>query len=86
VPCLPIGLNSGLYWPRRRFIRRPGTILVEILEPIPPGLAREVFIGELQKRIEASSDGLLAEALAELDEAGAGPPRPAVSGKVEPRG
>ena len=26
MPCLPVALNSGLFWPRRRFIRRPGTI------------------------------------------------------------
>jgi 1-acyl-sn-glycerol-3-phosphate acyltransferase len=37
LPCLPVALNSGLYWPRRALIRRPGTIVVEFLEPIPPG-------------------------------------------------
>ena len=41
LPCVPLALNSGLFWPRRRFERRPGTILVEFLAPIPPGLARK---------------------------------------------
>ncbi|MGO4572239.1 lysophospholipid acyltransferase family protein [Microvirga sp. 2TAF3] len=75
VPCLPVALNSGLYWPRRQFIRRPGTIRVEILEPIPPGLPRDVFFKELQDRIETVSDRLTDEGRSEL---GLAPlPRPA---------
>jgi 1-acyl-sn-glycerol-3-phosphate acyltransferase len=66
VPCLPVALNSGLYWPRRRFIRRPGTIVVEILEPIEPGLARDEFFRELQARIEAAANKLAAEGGAQL--------------------
>lgn len=59
VPCVPIALNSGLFWPRRKFLRYPGTIVVEVLEPIPPGLPREVFFAQLQERIETASDRLL---------------------------
>jgi 1-acyl-sn-glycerol-3-phosphate acyltransferase len=66
VPCLPVALNSGLYWPRRRFIRRPGTIRVEILDPIPPGLPRDAFFKTMQDGIESASDRLLAEGRAEL--------------------
>jgi 1-acyl-sn-glycerol-3-phosphate acyltransferase len=72
-PCLPVALNSGLFWPRRRFIRRPGTIVVEFLEPIPPGLPRKEFMEELQARIETATDRLIAEGQAQLgmsDEAG----------------
>jgi 1-acyl-sn-glycerol-3-phosphate acyltransferase len=65
-PCIPVALNSGLYWPRRRFIRRPGTIRVEILDPIAPGLPREEFFARVQGGIEAASDRLLAEGRAEL--------------------
>jgi 1-acyl-sn-glycerol-3-phosphate acyltransferase len=66
VPCLPVALNSGLYWPRRSVIRRPGTVKAEILEPIPPGLPREAFFPLLQERIEAASDRLVAEGETEL--------------------
>jgi 1-acyl-sn-glycerol-3-phosphate acyltransferase len=66
LPCLPVALNSGLFWPRRRFIRRPGTIVVEFLETIPPGLPRNEFLMELQARIEAATNRLLAEGRAEL--------------------
>lgn len=62
VPCLPVGLNSGLFWPRRRFLRRPGTIVIEMLEPIPPGLDRNEAFRLIQERIEASSNRLLEEA------------------------
>jgi 1-acyl-sn-glycerol-3-phosphate acyltransferase len=67
LPCLPVALNSGLFWPRRRFIRRPGTILAEFLEPIPPGLPRKEFMEELQARMEAASDRLVAEGRAQLE-------------------
>jgi 1-acyl-sn-glycerol-3-phosphate acyltransferase len=66
VPCLPVALNSGLYWPRREFIRRPGTIRAEILEPIPPGMPRDAFFPLLQAQIEDSSNRLLAQGQAEL--------------------
>ena len=38
IACLPIALNSGLFWPRRSFLRYPGTIVAEVLDPIAPGL------------------------------------------------
>jgi 1-acyl-sn-glycerol-3-phosphate acyltransferase len=65
-PCIPVALNSGLYWPRRRFIRHPGTIRVEILDPIAPGLPREEFFALVQARIEEASGRLLAEGRREL--------------------
>jgi len=66
VPCLPVALNSGLYWPRRALLRRPGTILVEVLPAIPPGLGRAAFLARLEHDIETASDRLLAEGLAAL--------------------
>ncbi|AWM85744.1 1-acyl-sn-glycerol-3-phosphate acyltransferase [Microvirga sp. 17 mud 1-3] len=66
APCLPIALNSGLFWPRRQFIRRPGTILVEILDPIPPGLPRDAFFRRMQEAIEGTSERLVAEGRREL--------------------
>lgn len=65
-PCVPVALNSGLYWPRRRFIRRPGTIRVEIMDPIAPGLSREEFFTLVQERIEEGSNRLLAQGRREL--------------------
>lgn len=77
VPCLPVALNSGLYWPRRRLTRRPGTTVIEFLPPIPPGLGRTAFLEEMQMRIETASDGLLASGRAELAARGHALPDPA---------
>ncbi|WP_244500388.1 lysophospholipid acyltransferase family protein [Methyloceanibacter methanicus] len=40
LPCVPIALNSGMFWARRSWRRKPGTVIVEILDPIPPGCRR----------------------------------------------
>jgi 1-acyl-sn-glycerol-3-phosphate acyltransferase len=60
VPCLPVALNSGLAWPRRKFLRYPGTVRVEILDPIPPGLERGEFFQRLKKDIEQATARLVA--------------------------
>lgn len=62
VPVLPIALNSGLYWGRRDFILHPGTIVMEFLPPIAPGLAKEEFAARLQAEIETATARLIAEA------------------------
>ena len=55
VPCVPVALNSGLFWPRHSIRRYPGTIVVEFLEPIPPGLPRKAFSALLEERIETAT-------------------------------
>ncbi len=60
--CVPLALNSGLYWPRRSLMRYPGTIVVEFLEPIPPGLDRRTFRALLESRIEEATLRLIQEA------------------------
>lgn len=70
VPCLPVALNSGLFWPRRSFMRYPGTIRVEILDPIAPGLDRHDFAPRLQDAVETATARLIAEGQRELDRGG----------------
>jgi len=55
-------LNSGVFWPRRSILRRPGTVVVEILAPIPPGLDKKAFIARLEQAIEPATARLVAEA------------------------
>ena len=62
VPCLPVALNSGLFWPRRTLLRKPGTVVVDILDPIPPGLDKDVFFKRLQEEMEAATNRLIEEA------------------------
>lgn len=61
VPCVPFALNSGLFWPRRQFLRRPGTIVISFLPAIPPGLARRDFQSRLQDSIETETAILVKE-------------------------
>ncbi len=61
LPCTPMATNSGAHWPPHGFIRRPGTIVYEFLEPIPAGLHRAAFMRELETRIETASTRLLGE-------------------------
>lgn len=62
VPVVPVALNSGVFWGRRKFVKWPGVIDVEILPPIPPGLKRELFMETLRERIEGATDRLVAGA------------------------
>jgi 1-acyl-sn-glycerol-3-phosphate acyltransferase len=57
VPCVPVALNSGVYW--TGFFKRPGTIVLEFLEPIAPGLKRRDFMALLERRIETATAALL---------------------------
>jgi 1-acyl-sn-glycerol-3-phosphate acyltransferase len=70
---VPVALNSGLFWPRRSFRRYPGTIVIEILEPVAPGLPRAEARKLIEERIETACARLIAEAGATPDP----PPLPA---------
>lgn len=62
VPVVPMAVNSGVFWGRRAFRKRPGTITVEFLPPIPPGLDRKTFLRRLETELEAATDRLVVAA------------------------
>ena len=74
VTCVPVALNAGLFWPRRAFLRRPGTVIIEVLEPIPPGLPPDAFFARLRDDIETATARLVAEGRRELAASGIGEP------------
>ena len=59
VPVHPVATNAGVHWPKHGFLRKPGTIVFEYLEPIQPGLKRAEFMRTLQERLETASTALL---------------------------
>jgi 1-acyl-sn-glycerol-3-phosphate acyltransferase len=59
VPVVPVALNSGLFWGRRKWVKRPGMITVEVLPPVAPGLRREEFMTALRDRIEGATTRLV---------------------------
>jgi 1-acyl-sn-glycerol-3-phosphate acyltransferase len=62
VPVQPVALNSGLYWGRKSWFVYPGTIIMEFLDPIEPGMKKDAFSKKLQDVIETASNGLIEEA------------------------
>ena len=62
VPVVPIALNSGLFWGRRSYVKKPGTITVEILPAIQPGLDRKALMRDLENRIETAANRLASSA------------------------
>lgn len=61
LPVVPVAHNAGLFWPRRKFMRYPGTIKCRILPPIEPGLPKEVFQKRLIEETERHCDELLVD-------------------------
>jgi 1-acyl-sn-glycerol-3-phosphate acyltransferase len=59
VPVYPVATNAGVHWPAHGFLRKPGLIVFEYLEPIPPGLKRAEFMRLLEERIEMKSRELM---------------------------
>lgn len=61
LPVIPVALNSGLYWPKGRWSKPPGTVLIEFLPPIAPGLTKDELLATLKERIEPATRKLEAE-------------------------
>lgn len=61
-PCVPVGTNVGVFWPKRSILRQPGLAVVEFLPRIEPGLPIPAFMAELERVVESSSNALMAEA------------------------
>jgi len=66
LPVVPAALNSGMFWGRRSFVKNPGIITFEFLEPITPGLDRRAFMALLEERIETAAERLKLDAEAQL--------------------
>ncbi|HEY6979437.1 lysophospholipid acyltransferase family protein [Reyranella sp.] len=59
LPVVPVALDSGVFWGRREFVKRPGVITMEVLPPIPPGLGRGPFMALLREHIETATARLV---------------------------
>jgi len=62
TPAVAVALNSGVFWGRNAFAKRPGRVVIEFLEPIPPGLDRRAFMARLEDEIETATRALVQEA------------------------
>jgi 1-acyl-sn-glycerol-3-phosphate acyltransferase len=64
APCIPVALNTGLFWPRHSLVIKPGNATITFLHPIEPGLDKKTFMKLLESRIETATSELVSEALA----------------------
>jgi len=58
VPVAPVALNSGSFWGKGFIFKKTGTITLEFLPAIKPGLSKDDFIKKLQEDIENKSKEL----------------------------
>lgn len=62
LPVIPLALNTGYYYPRRGWCRRPGRVVFEFLPALEPSLKREEFMKRLETGLEEKSIELLQDA------------------------
>ncbi len=61
VPVVPVALNSGLLWRKNAFIKKPGTLTIEFLPAIEPGLPHKEFMETVRSTIETATAALINE-------------------------
>ncbi len=55
LPVIPMALNSGMFWPRKGWIKKPGKVVFEFLAPVPPELDSKAALHDLETRLEAAT-------------------------------
>ena len=61
APVVPVATNIGLYWQQQEKKKRPGTAIIEFLEPIPWDLSKDEFLARLTEAVEQRTAELVAE-------------------------
>jgi len=51
ISCLPIVHNTGKVWPKKSFLKYKGKITFLLLDPIKPGLDKDIFLKLLEENI-----------------------------------
>lgn len=70
LPILPLALNSGMFWGRNSFIKKPGKVIFEFLPAIESGLPDKKVMKALEDRVEERSHALMREAQQEFKHLG----------------
>ncbi|MDD3029095.1 MAG: lysophospholipid acyltransferase family protein [Alphaproteobacteria bacterium] len=61
VPLVPMALNSGLLWSKNSFFKKRGTVTIEFLPAIEPGLPRDDMMIRLKTALDGATERLIAE-------------------------
>lgn len=62
LPIIPLAMNSGVYWGKDAFLKKPGTVIFEFLPAIPAGTDPQIAFTHLRDAIESQSNALVEEA------------------------
>ena len=62
VPIVPVATNLNVFWNQEEILKKPGTAVIEFLEPIPAGLSKQEAMARLTEAVETRSAELIAEA------------------------
>jgi len=57
-----VACNVGVFWPRYGILKKPGTAVIEFLDPIEPGLEKNAFMSHLEDVVETRSNELMRDA------------------------
>jgi len=58
IKCQPVAINSGYIWPKKGLKKANLTLTISILNPIEPGMNRDLFLKKLQEDIYSELDKL----------------------------
>ena len=58
IKCQPVAINSGYIWPKKGLKKANLTLTISILNPIEPGMNRDLFLKKLQEDIYLELDKL----------------------------
>ena len=58
IKCQPVAINSGKIWPKIGFKKTNLNLTISILDPIDPGMDKELFLKNLQDKIYSELDEL----------------------------
>ena len=59
IDVIVVAHNSGVFWPKKSWIKKPGTIIFEYHPPLPYGLNKGEFMAEVKKRLVDRSEELI---------------------------
>ena len=55
IKCQPVAINSGYIWPKKGLKKANLTLTISILNPIEPGMNKDLFLKKLQEDIYSVS-------------------------------
>ncbi|MEL6478141.1 MAG: lysophospholipid acyltransferase family protein [Pseudomonadota bacterium] len=61
-PVVPVATNAGQHWSRSGAMHGPGRVVISLLPELPVELQGPPLLEEIERRVEAETDRLLAEA------------------------